>query len=164
MVISENLIYMQVLVLYQSILILRTIHSGRHRKVVIKFRALSRIPTSIIYKRFLGTTCTQNSNYFSLCDESRKLIPRSHTKFKFRGKKESEKGHRRLDQGSGADPEIFQRGGGLRRKFLKEKCLLIHVSTRVYIKTRQTCNYFSHLPFQEDCLLFFALFFNSLYF
>ena len=49
--------------------------------------------------------------------------------------------------------------GGLRRKILKEKCLLIHVSTRVYIKTRQRCNSFSLLPFQEDYLLFFALFF-----
>ena len=33
---------------------------------------------------------------------------------------------------SGADPEFFQRG--LRRKILKEKCLLIHVSTHVHIK------------------------------
>ena len=64
---------------------------------------------------------------------------------------------------TGADPEIFQRGGGggLRRKILKEKCLLIHVSTRVYMKTRQTCNSFSFLPFQENCLLFFALFYYS---
>ena len=63
-----------------------------------------------------------------------------------------------------ADPEIFQRGGGLRRKIWKEKCLLIHVSTRVHIKTRQTCNSFSLLPFQEDGLLFFALFYYSLLF
>ena len=63
---------------------------------------------------------------------------------------------------SGADPELFQRGGGLRRKILKEKCLLIHVSTRVHIKTRQTCKSFSLLPFQEDCLLFFALFYYSI--
>ena len=41
---------------------------------------------------------------------------------------------------SGADPELFQRGVGVRRKILKEKCLLIHVSTRVHIKTRQTFN------------------------
>ena len=34
----------------------------------------------------------------------------------------------------------FFKGGGLRKKILKEKCLLIHVSTRVHIKTRQTCN------------------------
>ena len=56
--------------------------------------------------------------------------------------------------------------GGLRSKILKEKCLLIHVSTRVHIKTRQTCNSFSLLPFQEDCLLFFffALFYYSLIF
>ena len=52
--------------------------------------------------------------------------------------------------------------GGLRSKILKEKCLLIHVSTRVHIKTRQTCKSFSLLPFQEDCLLFFALFYYSL--
>ena len=31
----------------------------------------------------------------------------------------------------GADPEIFRRGGGLRSKSLKEKCLLIQVSTCV---------------------------------
>ena len=55
-------------------------------------------------------------------------------------------------------------GGGLRRKILKEKCLLIHVSTRVHIKTRQTCNSFSLLPFQEDCIVFFALFNYSLLF
>ena len=41
----------------------------------------------------------------------------------------------RLIVATGADPEIFQRGG-LRRKILKEKRLLIHVSTRVHIKTR----------------------------
>ena len=35
---------------------------------------------------------------------------------------------------SGTDPEIFQRG--LKRKILKEKCLLIHVSTRIHIKTK----------------------------
>ena len=46
----------------------------------------------------------------------------------------------------------FQRGGGLKRKILKEKCLLIHV----------TCNSFSLLLFQEYCLLFFALFYYSL--
>ena len=57
---------------------------------------------------------------------------------------------------TGADPEIFQRGLVLRRKILKEKCLLKHVSTSVHIKTRQTCNSFSLLPFQEDCLLFFC--------
>ena len=62
---------------------------------------------------------------------------------------------------TGVDPEIFQReGGGLRRKILKEKCLLIHISTREHIKTRQTCNSFSLLPFQEDCLLFFALYYR----
>ena len=65
----------------------------------------------------------------------------------------------------GADPEIFQKGGGgLRRKILKEKCLLIHLSTRVHMKTRQICNSFSLLPFQEDGLLYFALFFYSLLF
>ena len=54
-------------------------------------------------------------------------------------------------------------GGGLRRKILEEKCLLIHVSTRVHIKTRQTYNSFSLLPFQEDCLLFCTLFYYSLF-
>ena len=62
---------------------------------------------------------------------------------------------------SGADPEIFQMG--LRRNILKEKCL-IHVSTHVHIKNRQTCNFFYLLPFQEDCLLFFALFYYTLLF
>ena len=65
---------------------------------------------------------------------------------------------------AGADQENFQRGRGLRREILKKKSLLIHVSTRVHIKTRQTCNSFSLLPFQEDCLLFFALFYYSLLF
>ena len=54
--------------------------------------------------------------------------------------------------------------GGLRRKILKEKCLFIHVSTGVHIKTRQTCTSFSLLPFQDDCLQFFALFYYSLLF
>ena len=59
-----------------------------------------------------------------------------------------------------ADQQFFKMGEGLRRKILKEKCLLIHVSTRVHIhvKTRQTCNSFSLLPFQEDFLLFITLF------
>ena len=39
-----------------------------------------------------------------------------------------------------------------------------YVSTLVHIKTRQTCNSFSLLPFEEDCLLFFALFYYSLLF
>ena len=54
--------------------------------------------------------------------------------------------------------------GVLRRKIFKENCLLIHVSTCVNMKTRQTCNSFSFLPFQEDCLLCFALFYYSLLF
>ena len=41
--------------------------------------------------------------------------------------------------------------------FHRKKC-----SKRVHIKTRQTCNSFSLLSFQEDCLLFFALFYYSL--
>ena len=45
----------------------------------------------------------------------------------------------------------FLKGGGVRRKILKEECL-----TRVHIKTRQTCNSLSLLSFQEDCLLFFC--------
>ena len=32
------------------------------------------------------------------------------------------------------------------------------------MKTRQTCNSFSLLPFQEDCLLFFALFYYTFLF
>ena len=51
----------------------------------------------------------------------------------------------------------FSKGGGVRRKILKEKCLLIHVSSRVHIKTTQTCNSFSLLHFQENCLLFFCI-------
>ena len=49
-------------------------------------------------------------------------------------------------------------------KILKEKCMLIKVSTRVHIKTRQTCNSFSLLLFIEDCLLFFDLSYHSLLF
>ena len=60
--------------------------------------------------------------------------------------------------------KFFKGGGVLRRKIFKEKCLLIHLSSRVHIKTRQTCNSFSLLPFQEDCLLFFALFYYTLLF
>ena len=58
----------------------------------------------------------------------------------------------------------FSKGGGLRRKILKEKCLLIHVSTRVHIKPGQICNSFSLLPFQEDCLLFLLYFITLFYF
>ena len=58
----------------------------------------------------------------------------------------------------------FSKGGGLRRKNFEKKCLLIHVSKRVHIKTRQICNSFSLLPYQEDCLLFFVLFYYSLLF
>ena len=47
---------------------------------------------------------------------------------------------------------------------MKEKCLLIHVSTREHIKTRQTCNSFSLHHFQEEFLLFFALFYYSFLF
>ena len=45
-----------------------------------------------------------------------------------------------------AQIQKFFKGGvgeGVRRKILKEKCLLIHVSMHVHIKTRQTCNSFS---------------------
>ena len=65
----------------------------------------------------------------------------------------------------GEDQNFLKKGGGgLGGNILKEKCLLIHVSMRVHIETRQTCNSFSLLPFQEDCLLFFALFYYSLLF
>ena len=64
---------------------------------------------------------------------------------------------------TGADPEIFQRGGVEEENF-ERKILLIHVSTRVHTKTRQTCNSFSLLPFQEDFFLFFVLFYYSLLF
>ena len=56
--------------------------------------------------------------------------------------------------------KFFKGGGwGWGGKFWKK-----NVSMRVHIKTRQTCNSFSLLPFQEDCLLFFALFHSSLLF
>ena len=58
----------------------------------------------------------------------------------------------------------FFNGGGLRRKILKEKCFLIVILTRVHITIRQTCSSLSLLPFREDCLLFFALFFTLFYF
>ena len=38
---------------------------------------------------------------------------------------------------TGADPEMVE------EEILKEICLLIHKTTRVHIKTRQTCNSFS---------------------
>ena len=63
---------------------------------------------------------------------------------------------------AGADPEIFQSGGVVEENF--ERKMLIHVSMCEHIKTRQTCNSFSLLPFQKDCLLFFALFYYSLLF
>ena len=47
----------------------------------------------------------------------------------------------------------FSKGGGVEEENLKEKCLLIHVTMRVHIKTRQTCNSFSLLPLQEDCFV-----------
>ena len=53
---------------------------------------------------------------------------------------------------------------GVEEDNFERESLLIHVSTRVHIKTRQTCNSFSLLSFQEDCLLFFALFNYSLLF
>ena len=68
------------------------------------------------------------------------------------------------DNWKGGIKIILKGGGGVEEENLKEKCLLVHVSTRVHIKTRQTCNSFSPLPFQEDCLLFFALFYYSLLF
>ena len=52
----------------------------------------------------------------------------------------------------------FSKGGGLRWKILKEKCLLIH------IKTILSFNSFSLLPFQEVCFFFFVLFFFSFLF
>ena len=61
----------------------------------------------------------------------------------------------------GAHPEIFQSGGGggaEKENFESKTFVDIPVSTRVHIKTRQKCYSFSLLPFQEDCLLFFALF------
>ena len=57
--------------------------------------------------------------------------------------------------------EIINRRGS--RNFSKGdwggKFWKIHVSTHVLIKTRQTCNSFFLLPFQEDCLFnfFFVL-------
>ena len=42
--------------------------------------------------------------------------------------------------------------------------MLIHVSTRLQRKTRQTCNSFSLFPFQEVCLTYFALFYYFFYF
>ena len=54
---------------------------------------------------------------------------------------------------AGADPEIFHGGGGVEKENFEGK---MFVDTRVQIKTRQRCNSFSLLPFQEDCLLFFC--------
>ena len=54
----------------------------------------------------------------------------------------------------------FSKGGG----DFERKMFVNTLSTRVYIKTRQTCNSFSLLSFQEDCLLFFVLFYYSVLF
>ena len=62
------------------------------------------------------------------------------------------------------DPEIFQRGGW-GGKFWKKMFVDTRINTCTCThKTRQTCNSFSLLPFQENCLLFFALFYYSLLF
>ena len=53
----------------------------------------------------------------------------------------------------------FSKGGVEEENFGRK----MFVDTRI-ISTRQTCNSFSLLPFQEDCLLFFALFYYSLLF
>ena len=59
--------------------------------------------------------------------------------------------------------KFFKRGWG--GKFWKKNvCWYTYLLTREHIKTRQTCNSFSLLPFQKDCLLFFALFYYSLLF
>ena len=61
----------------------------------------------------------------------------------------------------------FSKRGGLRRKILKEKwekCLLIHLSTRVHIKTRQTCNYFSLFLFKRIASYFLLCFITLFYF
>ena len=52
----------------------------------------------------------------------------------------------------------FSKGRGVRRKILNEKCLLIHVSTREHIKTRQTCNSFSLHHLQRIFIYFFFCF------
>ena len=49
----------------------------------------------------------------------------------------------------------FFKGGGVRRKILKEKCLLIVISTRVRITIRQTCSSLS---------LYFLLCFITLFY
>ena len=67
---------------------------------------------------------------------------------------------------TGADPEFFPRGrGGWLRRLKKEKCLSthVHVSTRVHLKTRQTCNSFSLFSFPEDCLIYFLFCFNTFF-
>ena len=51
--------------------------------------------------------------------------------------------------------------GGLRRKIMTEKCLLIHISMCVHIKARKRCNSLSLLFFfQEDRLPFFVVLFH----
>ena len=54
-------------------------------------------------------------------------------------------------------------GGGVEEENFERKMFVDTVSTRVHIRTRITCNSF-FLPFQEDCLLFFALFITLFYF
>ena len=60
--------------------------------------------------------------------------------------------------------KFFKGGGGVEKETFERKIFVIHVSTRVHIITRQKCNSFSLLPFQEYCLLFFAMFYYSFFF
>ena len=56
----------------------------------------------------------------------------------------------------------FSKGGGLRRKILKEKSLLIHVSRGVHIKTKQNATLSLFFLFKRIVFYIFALFYYSL--
>ena len=57
---------------------------------------------------------------------------------------------------TGADPEIFQRGIE-EENFGRKMFVDTRINACIHIKTRQTCNSFSLLPFQGDCPLYIVM-------
>ena len=58
----------------------------------------------------------------------------------------------------------FSKGRGVEEENFERKMFVVTYINACTHKTRQTYNSFSLLPFQEDCILFFALFYYSLLF
>ena len=68
-----------------------------------------------------------------------------------------------LDKYCRRGSRVFSKGGGEEENFERKMFFYTRIK-HVPIKTRQICNSFSLLLFQEDCLLFFALCYYSLLF